>query len=127
MLFGALAQLAPERVMACSQGTSAILTLGGVDYRNGARFVSYETIKGGFGARPTKDGVNGMSSGISNTMNTPIEILEMSFPVRVERYEVLADSGGEDHVGLPKTLHLVDPRVPGQAMQSGQHSTLVGQ
>jgi N-methylhydantoinase B len=94
MLFGALAQLAPERVMACSQGTSAILTVGGVDYRNGARFVSYETIKGGFGARPTKDGVNGMSSGISNTMNTPIEILEMSFPVRVERYGVLPDSGG---------------------------------
>jgi N-methylhydantoinase B len=94
MLFGALAQLCPERVMACSQGTSAILTVGGVDYRNGARYVSYETIKGGFGARPTKDGVNGMSSGISNTMNTPIEILEMSFPVRVERYEILADSGG---------------------------------
>ena len=94
MLFGALAQLCPERVMACSQGTSAILTVGGVDYRNGARYVSYETIKGGFGARPTKDGVNGMSSGISNTMNTPIEILEMSFPVRVERYTILPDSGG---------------------------------
>ena len=94
MLFGALAQLCPERVMACSQGTSAILTVGGVDYRNGARYVSYETIKGGFGARPTKDGVNGMSSGISNTMNTPIEILEMSFPVRVERYAILPDSGG---------------------------------
>ena len=94
MLFGALAPLAPDRVMACSQGTSAILTLGGVDYRTGGRYVSYETIKGGFGARPTKDGVNGMSSGISNTMNTPIEILEMSFPVRVERYAIVTDSGG---------------------------------
>ena len=94
MLFGALAPLAPDRVMACSQGTSAILTLGGVDYRTGSRYVSYETIKGGFGARPTKDGINGQSSGISNTMNTPIEILEMSFPVRVERYELVTDSGG---------------------------------
>jgi N-methylhydantoinase B len=94
MLFGALAALAPARVMACSQGTSAILTLGGVDYRSGERYVSYETIKGGFGARPNQDGVNGMSSGISNTMNTPIEILEMSFPVRVERYAVVPDSGG---------------------------------
>ena len=94
MLFGALAGLAPERVMACSQGTSAILTLGGVDSRTGDRYVSYETIKGGFGARPTKDGVNGMSAGISNTMNTPIEILEMSFPVRIERYEIVPDSGG---------------------------------
>ena len=94
MLFGALAQLAPERVMACSQGTSAIFIVGGVDYRNGARYVSYETIKGGFGARPTKDGINGVASGISNTMNTPIEILEMSFPVRIERYAIVADSGG---------------------------------
>lgn len=94
MLFGALAQLAPERVMACSQGTSAIFIVGGVDYRNGARYVSYETIKGGFGARPSKDGINGVASGISNTMNTPVEILEMSLPVRVERYAIVADSGG---------------------------------
>ncbi|HXH82219.1 MAG TPA: hydantoinase B/oxoprolinase family protein, partial [Candidatus Tectomicrobia bacterium] len=94
MLFGALAQLAPARVMACSQGTSAIVTLGGVDHRTGQRYVSYETIKGGFGARPTKDGINGLSSGIANTMNTPIEILEMSFPVRVERYAIVLDSGG---------------------------------
>src|SRR5258705_11903901 len=80
--------------MACSQGTSAILTLGGVDQRTGARYVSYETIKGGFGARPTKDGITGVASGISNRMNTPIEILEMSFPVRVERYAIIPDSGG---------------------------------
>ena len=84
-------QLAPDRVMACSQGTSAILTLGGVDYRTGGRYVSYETIKGGFGARPIKDGINGHRRAASrNTMNTPIEILEMSFPVRVERYALRA-------------------------------------
>ena len=94
MLFGAMAVFMPDRVMACSQGTSAVLTLGGVDYRNGDRYVSYETIKGGFGARPTKDGINCVASGISNTMNTPIEVLEMSFPVRVEYYEITADSGG---------------------------------
>ncbi len=94
MLFGAMAQLAPERVMACSQGTSAILTLGGVDPRSGGRYVSYETIKGGFGARPRKDGITGVASGISNTMNTPIEVLEMSFPVRVERYAIVPDTGG---------------------------------
>src|SRR5262249_33630588 len=94
MLFGAMAELAPARVMACSQGTSAILTLGGVDYRSGDRYVSYETIKGGFGARPTKDGITGVAAGISNTMNTPIEILEMSFPVRVDRYEIVSDTGG---------------------------------
>lgn len=94
MVMGALANFMPEQVMACSQGTSAILTLGGVDPRNGRHYVSYETIKGGFGARPNKDGINCIASGISNTMNTPVEILEVAFPVRVEAYEVNPDSGG---------------------------------
>jgi N-methylhydantoinase B len=94
MVMGALASLLPEQVMACSQGTSAILTLGGVDPRTGRRYVSYETVKGGFGARPNKDGINCIASGISNTMNTPVEVMEMSFPVRVERYAINPDSGG---------------------------------
>ncbi len=94
MFFAAMAEILPASVMACSQGTSAILTLGGSDYRTGQGYVSYETLKGGFGARPTKDGINGLASGIANTMNTPIEVLEMSFPVRVEAYELIPDSGG---------------------------------
>jgi N-methylhydantoinase B len=94
MIMGALAAFMPEQVMACSQGTSAILTLGGVDPRTGRRYVSYETVKGGFGARPNKDGINVIASGISNTMNTPVEVIEMAFPVRVERYEIEPDSGG---------------------------------
>jgi len=94
MMFGACVAFAPNNVMACSQGTSAVLTLGGTDPRNGERYVSYETIKGGFGARPGKDGINAVASTISNTMNTPIEVLEMSFPVRVEEYSILPDSGG---------------------------------
>jgi N-methylhydantoinase B len=94
MVMAALVNFIPEQVMACSQGTSAILTLGGVDPRNGRHYVSYETIKGGFGARPNKDGINCVASGISNTMNTPVEVLEMAFPVRVERYEINPDSGG---------------------------------
>jgi N-methylhydantoinase B len=94
MVMGALAGFMPEQVMACSQGTSAILTLGGVDPRSGRRYVSYETVKGGFGARPNKDGINVIASGISNTMNTPVEVLEMAFPVRIERYAIEPDSGG---------------------------------
>ena len=94
MVMGALAGFWPDRVMACSQGTSAILTLGGVDPRRNRAYVSYETIKGGFGARPSKDGINVIASGISNTMNTPVEVLEMAFPMRLERYEINPDSGG---------------------------------
>ena len=94
MIMGALVQFWPGQVMACSQGTSAVVTFGGVDPRNGRRYVSYETIKGGFGARPDQDGINTVASGISNTMNTPIEVLEMAFPLRIERYAINPDSGG---------------------------------
>ncbi len=94
MVMGALAIFMPEQVMACSQGTSAILTLGGVDPRSGRHYVSYETVKGGYGARPNKDGINCIASGISNTMNTPVEVMETAFPVRIERYEINPDSGG---------------------------------
>jgi N-methylhydantoinase B len=94
MVMGALVSFLPRQVMACSQGTSAILTLGGTDPRSGRHYVSYETVKGGYGARPNKDGINCIASGISNTMNTPVEIMEMTFPVRIERYEVNSDSGG---------------------------------
>ena len=94
MVMGALVHFWPGQVMACSQGTSAILTLGGVDPRTGNRYVSYETIKGGFGARPNKDGINTIASGISNTMNTPVEVLEMAFPIRILEYAIAPDTGG---------------------------------
>ena len=94
MVMAAMYRISPDHVMAASQGTSAVITFGGLDPRSGERYVSYESLKGGFGARPVKDGINGVASTISNMMNTPIEILEMSFPLRVEEYALIPDSGG---------------------------------
>ena len=94
MVMGALAHFLPDQVMACSQGTSAILTFGGVHPGTGQRYVSYETIKGGFGARPNKDGINTICAGISNTMNTPVEVIEMAFPLRLHEYSIAPDTGG---------------------------------
>ena len=94
MVMAALFAITPRTVMAGSQGTSAVITFGGVDYRSGDRFVSYESVKGGFGARPVKDGINAVASTVSNMSNTPIEIIEMSFPLRVEEYALVPDSGG---------------------------------
>ncbi len=94
MVMAAMARITPSTVMAGSQGTSAIMTFGGVDYRTGERYVSYELVKGGFGARPVKDGINGVASTVTNMSNTPIEMIEMSFPVRVEEYALLPDTGG---------------------------------
>ena len=94
MVMMAMFHITPRTVHAGSQGTSAVVTFGGIDPRSGERFVSYESVKGGFGARPTKDGINVVASTVSNMMNTPIEVLEMSFPLRVEEYSVIPDSGG---------------------------------
>jgi N-methylhydantoinase B len=94
MVMAAMAQITPNSVMAGSQGTSAVITFGGSDPRSGERYVSYESLKGGFGARPVKDGINAVASTVSNMMNTPIEILEMSFPLRIEEYALVPDSGG---------------------------------
>jgi N-methylhydantoinase B len=94
MVMAAMFAITPRTVMAGSQGTSAVITFGGIDYRSGERFVSYESVKGGFGARPVKDGINAVAATVSNMSNTPIEILEMSFPLRVEEYALVPDSGG---------------------------------
>lgn len=94
MVMAAMAAITPETVMAGSQGTSAIMTFGGVDERRGARYVSYESVKGGFGARPGKDGINAVASTVTNMANTPVEIIETSFPLRVEEYALITDSGG---------------------------------
>ena len=94
MVMAAMFRISPATVMAGSQGTSAVITFGGSDYRSGDRFVSYESVKGGFGARPVKDGINAVASTVSNMSNTPIEIIEMSFPLRVEEYALVPDSGG---------------------------------
>ena len=119
MTFGAVAEFWSDNTMACSQGTSAVVTFGGEDPRNKQRYVSYETIKGGFGARPNKDGINAIASGISNTMNTPIEILEMSFPVRVDEYVLVTDSGGAGRfrggLGASRTWTVLDHKARASA------------
>lgn len=119
MTFGAVAEFWSDNTMACSQGTSAVITFGGEDPRNKQRYVSYETIKGGFGARPNKDGINAIASGISNTMNTPIEILEMSFPLRVDEYVLVTDSGGAGRfrggLGASRTWTVLDHKARASA------------
>mgnify|MGYP003145692370 CR=1 FL=1 len=94
MVFAAMYALTPGNVPAGSHGTGGVVIFGGTDYRTDETFISYEVTKGGFGARPVKDGMNAVSTPIGNMMNTPVEILEMSFPLRVEEYALVPDSGG---------------------------------
>jgi N-methylhydantoinase B len=90
----ALAQAAPERVPAASAGTMNNLTIGGIDPRNGHPYAYYETIAGGMGARPNADGVSGVHTHMTNSLNTPIEALEFAYPFRVRRYGYRRGSGG---------------------------------
>jgi 5-oxoprolinase (ATP-hydrolysing) len=94
VLFGALSQLAPDRIPAASQGTMNNLTLGGYDAERGKAFAYYETMGGGMGARNGADGLSGVHVHMSNTRNTPIEALEMELPLRVRRYALRHGSGG---------------------------------
>jgi N-methylhydantoinase B len=76
------------------------LTIGGMDPRSGEPFAYYETIAGGMGARPTKDGVSGVHTHMTNSLNTPAEALEYAYPVRLRRYSFRPGSGGRGlHTG----------------------------
>jgi N-methylhydantoinase B len=76
------------------------LTIGGIDPRSGEPFAYYETIAGGMGARPGKDGVSGVHTHMTNSLNTPAEALEYAYPVRLRRYSFRPGSGGRGlHTG----------------------------
>src|SRR6266849_2984712 len=91
----AFSSIIPERVCAACQGTMNNVTIGGVNPRTGKYFTYYETIAGGFGARYNKDGVDGIHSHMTNTLNTPVEALESAYPLRVKKYELVRGSSGK--------------------------------
>src|SRR6202044_3887881 len=99
VLLRALAQAVPTRVPAASAGTMSNLTIGGIDSRSGSRIVQpftyYETTAGGMGARPGLDGISGVQTHMTNSLNTPIEALEYAYPFRVRRYAYRRGPGGE--------------------------------
>ena len=97
VLIKALSEVAPERAIAACQGTMNNLTFGGVNPDTNEPFTFYETIAGGVGASAHRDGPDGTHSHMTNTLNTPIEVMESSYPVRVERYELREGSGGNGH------------------------------
>jgi N-methylhydantoinase B len=95
VLLRALSQAIPDRIPAAASGTMNNLTIGGIDPRTGRPFAYYETIAGGMGARPTKNGVSGVHTHMTNSLNTPAEALEYAYPLRVRRYSLRPGSGGQ--------------------------------
>jgi N-methylhydantoinase B len=95
VVLGALAGALPERIPAASQGTMNNVTIGGTDPRTDKAFSYYETVAGGMGAGSSVRGESAVQSHMTNTLNTPIEALEYSYPFLVTEYSIRRGTGGE--------------------------------
>jgi len=94
LIHGALAQAVPDRLIAACNGACASASFIGTQPADGSLWVYLETIGGGFGARPNKDGLDGVHVHMTNTSNLPVEALEVEYPLTVLRYELVDGSGG---------------------------------
>ena len=94
VVLGALAQALPELVPAASAGTMNNLAIGGYDALRQQPFTYYETVGGGAGAGPQGPGLSAVHTHMTNTMNTPIEALEMAYPFRILECALRPGSGG---------------------------------
>ncbi len=89
VLLGAFSRMLPEKAVAASQGTMNNISLGAEG------FAYYETIGGGAGASADRDGASGVHTHMTNSMNTPVEVIERQLPILITRYELREGSGGE--------------------------------
>ena len=94
VVYIALSQALPDLIPACSSGTMNNLTIGGIDPESGEPFAYYETVGGGMGASSRADGLSGVHTHMTNSLNTPIEALEHALPVRIRRYTLRRATGG---------------------------------
>lgn len=124
LIHGALSKAAPERVIAACNGSCASATFVG-EKPDGSLWVYLETIGGGSGARPDKDGLDGVHVHMTNTSNLPVEALEVEYPLTVMRYELVDGSGGRGKhrggMGLRRVYRAENDcrlRVDGSRLQS---------
>ena len=109
-VLGALGQALPDAVPACSQGTMNNLALGS---SSDTPWGYYETIAGGMGGSKRAPGLSGVQTHMTNTQNTPVEVLEINFPLRVQRYAIRKGSGGPGRHrggdGLVREFEFLEP------------------
>ncbi|MFP4036844.1 MAG: hydantoinase B/oxoprolinase family protein [Desulfobacteraceae bacterium] len=115
VILGALSKVIPERVPAASTGSMSIFTVGGLDPRTDEYYSYVETYGGGQGALFNSDGMDGVHVHMTNTMNTPTEVIEIAYPLRVERYGLVPDSEGPGRfrggLGLTREITTVNHRT----------------
>lgn len=91
-IVGALAQVVPDKVTAGGEGGPTLLSIGG--RHRGKAFVLTEVMVGNWGARATRDGVDGISNPAANLSNQPVELIEAELPLEITHYALVPDSGG---------------------------------
>jgi N-methylhydantoinase B len=94
VVIGALAPACPEAAVAAANGANTTAVFSGTDPRTGRNYVYLETLGGGFGGRVARDGRDGVQVHITNTSNLPVESIETEYPLRVDAYSFVEDSGG---------------------------------
>ena len=128
LLLQALGKLFPRQYPAASQGTMNNLLFGGAR-ADGSPFVHYETLAGGAGAGPHGPGASAVQSHMTNTRNTPVEVLELELPLRVEQLSLRKNSGGKGKHrggdGMVKEITFLQP-VRLTVAGSRRHSQPIG-
>ncbi len=94
VVIGALANALPDAAVGAANGANTTAVFSGVDPSTGRGYLYLETLGGGFGGRNDRDGTDGIQVHITNTSNLPIEVIETEYPLRVESYGLIEDSGG---------------------------------
>jgi len=115
-MFNALSQMPrgthSPTIQAGDHGSSNNLFIAGIDPRDGEQYVMYEYPEGGWGGLNGKDGLSAVFSIVGNTWNIPVEVMEIRFPIRIERYELVQDSGGRGKwrggLGVRREYRVVD-------------------
>jgi len=111
----ALTSAAPTRIPAASNGSMNNVAIGGYDPIRGREFAYYETVAGGAGAGPIRNGASGVHTHMTNTLNTPVEALEAAYPMRITRYGLRARSGGAGrHRGGDGVVREIEALAPMQ-------------
>ena len=95
VIIGALLQAIPEQLAAASHGSMNNVAMGYTGDNKQAAWDYYETIGGGMGASARAQGLNGVQTHMTNTLNTPVEVLETNYPLRVKQYAFREHSGGK--------------------------------
>ena len=94
VVLGAFIEILPKKITGAANGANTSAVFAGINPNNGQRYVYLETLGGGMGGRYSKDGKDGVQVHLTNTSNLPVEAIEMEYPLRVEEYSFVENSGG---------------------------------